>query len=114
VEIKVDAFNFNRYGLIEGKVESVSPDSISRDKPQDKSKANDPSADDESSEPSNQELVYSARVGLDRTYMQIDDRHVNLDPGMAVMVEIKTGERRIISYLLSPLMRFKQDALRER
>jgi hemolysin D len=46
--------------------------------------------------------------------MQIDDRLVNLDPGMAVTVEIKTGKRRIISYLLSPLMRYRQDALRER
>jgi hemolysin D len=113
-EIKVDAFNFNRYGLIDGKVESVSPDSISRDKPQDKNKTNDPGADDESSEPSNQELVYAARVSLDRNTMQIEDKQVNLDPGMAVTVEIKTGERRIISYLLSPLMRYKQDALRER
>jgi hemolysin D len=39
---------------------------------------------------------------------------VNLSPGMAVTVEIKTGSRRIISYLLSPLVKFKQDALRER
>jgi hemolysin D len=113
-QVKVDAFNFNRYGLIEGTVESVSPDSISRDKPQDKSKASDPGADDESSEPSNQELVYAAHVALSRTTMVIEDKQVNLDPGMAVTVEIKTGERRIISYLLSPLMRYKQDALRER
>ena len=46
--------------------------------------------------------------------MQVDDRLVNLSPGMAVTVEIKTGTRRIISYLLSPLMRFKQNSLRER
>jgi hemolysin D len=46
--------------------------------------------------------------------MQIGDKLVNLEPGMAVTVEIKTGERRIISYLLSPLMRYKEDALRER
>jgi hypothetical protein len=35
--------------------------------------------------------------------MQIDDRMVNLSPGMAVTVEIKTGSRVILSYLLSPL-----------
>jgi hemolysin D len=46
--------------------------------------------------------------------MQVEDRTVDLEPGMAVTVEIKTGSRRIISYLLSPLMRFRQDALRER
>jgi hemolysin D len=114
-EIKVDAFNFNRYGLIDGKVMNISPDAISRDKPVDKSNANNnQGAEDESSEPANQELVYAARVSLDRTQMQIDDSLVNLSPGMAVTVEIKTGSRRIISYLLSPLMTYKQSALRER
>jgi hemolysin D len=39
---------------------------------------------------------------------------VNLAPGMAVTVEIKTGTRRVIEYLLSPLLRYKQEALRER
>lgn len=113
-KIKVDAFNFNRYGLIDGEVMSVSPDSIARGKPAEQSKAEDPGAEDASSEPSNQELVYAARVSLARTQMQIDDKLVDLSPGMAVMVEIKTGSRRIISYLLSPLLRYKQDALRER
>jgi hemolysin D len=39
---------------------------------------------------------------------------VNLSPGMAATVEIKTGSRRIISYLLSPLIRYNQESLRER
>jgi hemolysin D len=46
--------------------------------------------------------------------MQIDDRLVELSPGMAVTVEIKTGERRIVEFLLSPLLRYKQESLRER
>jgi hemolysin D len=46
--------------------------------------------------------------------MQIDDRTVNLTPGMAVTVEIKTGSRQILSYLLSPLLRYRQESLRER
>ena len=46
--------------------------------------------------------------------MQIDDTVVNLSPGMAVTVEIKTGSRTILSYLLSPLLRYRQEALRER
>jgi hemolysin D len=70
--------------------------------------------DNASSEPKGQELVYSARVSLDRTQMQIEDKLVNLSPGMAVTVEIKTGTRKIISYLLSPLVRYKQEVLRER
>jgi hemolysin D len=114
-QVKIDTFNFSRYGLIHGKVLSVSPDAITRDKPQDKS-GNDKSqgAEDATSEPNGQELVYEARVSLDSTQMQVDDRMVDLSPGMAVTVEIKTGTRRIISYLLSPLMRYKQNSLRER
>jgi hemolysin D len=37
-----------------------------------------------------------------------------LEPGMAVTAEIKTGRRRLISYLLSPLLRCRNEALRER
>ena len=66
------------------------------------------------SEPNGQQLNYAARVSLDRTQMQVEDKLVNLSPGMAVTVEIKTGARRIISYLLSPLLRYKQEVLRER
>lgn len=112
-QIKVDAFDFNRYGLLHGIVTSISSDSIAREKPVDKTGSNE-DAENGSSEPANQELVYAARIALDQTKMQIENRLVNLEPGMAVTVEIKTGERRIISYLLSPLNQFKQDALRER
>ena len=54
------------------------------------------------------------RISLDRAKMQVDDRMVNLSPGMAVTVEIKTGSRTVLSYLLSPLLRYRQEALRER
>ena len=46
--------------------------------------------------------------------MQIEDKLINLSAGMAVTAEIKTGERRIIDYLLSPLRKYRQDSLRER
>ena len=59
-------------------------------------------------------MNYAARVSLDRTQMQVEDKLVNLSPGMAVTVEIKTGSRRIISYLLSPVLKYKQETLRER
>jgi hemolysin D len=115
-EIKVDTFTFTRYGLLHGKVLGVSQDAISRDKPQDKQneKGGAPGADNAGSEPKGQEMSYAARVSLDRTHMQIDDNLVNLGPGMAVTVEIKTGERTVLSYLLSPIMRYKHDTLRER
>jgi hemolysin D len=67
-----------------------------------------------SSEPEGQEFLYSARVSLDETQMQVEDKLVNLSPGMAVTVEIKTGTRRVIEYLMSPLLRFRHGSLRER
>jgi hemolysin D len=73
-----------------------------------------PGALSDTSEPQGQELVYSARISLDRTNMQIDDRIVQLAPGMAVTAEIKTGQRHVIEYLLSPLLRYRHDAARER
>jgi len=113
-EIKIDTFSFTRYGLLHGRVLNVSQDAIARDKPQDKSGDKTPGAENTTSEPKGQELNYAARVSLDSTQMQVDDKLVNLSPGMAVTVEIKTGTRRIISYLLSPLLRYKQEVLRER
>lgn len=112
--IKIDTFNFTRYGLLDGKVRSVSHDAIARDKPQGKANEKSQSAETDSSEPKNQELVYAARVSLDRTQMRVEDKTVNLSPGMAVTVEIRTGTRRIISYLLSPLVRYAHESLRER
>ena len=114
VEIKVDTFDFTRYGLLHGRVLSVSSDSIVRDAPTDKSSDKPAGATASTSEPKGQELTYAARISLDRTQMQIEDKMVNLSPGMAVTAEIKTGSRRIITYLLSPLLKYKQESLRER
>ena len=92
-------------------------DSIQREKPpaaQQAGGSKTNGSQERTSEPAGQELVYSARVSLDSTRMQIDDRMVDLAPGMAVTVEIKTGKRRIIEYLLSPLLRYRHETLRER
>jgi membrane fusion protein, hemolysin D len=115
-QIKIETFNFTRYGVLHGNVMSVSRDAILRDKGQDKSGGNNDGrgAEADSGDGRGQELSYLARVSLDRTQMDIEDRTVDLTPGMAVVVEIKTGSRRVISYLLSPLLKFKQQALRER
>src|SRR5215467_13977376 len=114
VEIKIDTFNFTRYGLIHGTVLSISQDAIARDKPQDKSNDRMPGTTTTSSEPKGQELVYAARISLDRMQMQVEENRVTLSPGMAVTAEIKTGSRTIISYLLSPLLKYTRESLRER
>ena len=112
-EIKVDTFSFTKYGLLHGTVLGVSADAIPLGKGSGDPGSRSQGAD-QSSASTDQDLAYSARVSLDRTKMDIDGASVALSPGMAVTVEIKTGSRRVISYLLSPLLRFKQESLRER
>jgi hemolysin D len=113
-EIKVDTFNFTKYGLLRGEVLSVSRDAIVREKAVDKASEKTPGADSTSSEPPGQELNFAARISLDRSQMQIDDELINLTPGMAVTVEVKTGSRSVLGYLLSPLVKYGHDSLRER
>lgn len=113
-EIKVHTFNFTRYGVLHGKVLSVSPDTISRDgrdAAEPRSRAQNAS---DSGQQRPDDLVYAARISLDQRQLKADDRVVDLGPGMAVTVEMKTGSRRIIGYLLSPLARYQHDVLRER
>jgi hemolysin D len=113
-EIKVDTFNFTKYGLLHGEVISISQDAIVRDKPVDRASEKSPGANSTSSEPSGQELSFAARVSLDRSKMLVDDKLVSLTPGMAVTVEIKTGSRSVLGYLLSPLKKYGSESLKER
>jgi hemolysin D len=107
--IKVDTFNFTRYGLLHGKVITLSKDAIPRDGAGKSELSKQGAMDGAAAEP-----AYAARVSLDQTQMQIDDKLLDLSPGMAITVEIKTGTRRIIDYLLSPILRHSQESLRER
>jgi len=115
-DIKIDTFNFTRYGLLHGTVLSVSQDAVVKDK--DTDGINPPKPNDSGGKPGDsqqqQSLFYEARVSLDRTKMQVEEKLVNLGPGMAVTVEIKTGSRRVIEYVLSPLLRYRHDSLTER
>ena len=47
-------------------------------------------------------LVYAGRISMGRAIMQVEAKRIHLSPGMTVTVEIKTGQRRVIEYLLSP------------
>ena len=115
-EIKVDTFNFTRYGLLHGEVEGVSRDAVSSDR--DAQAAVAAAEADRGAAPGarTREMTpaYAARISLDRSTMDVDGHAAELKPGMAVTVEIKTGTRRVIDYLLSPLLRYRQDSLRER
>jgi len=107
VEIKVHTFNFTRYGLLHGRVLSVSSDAVSRENAEARTRGQE-------TKESDQDLVYVARISLDQRQMKAGDRVVDLGPGMAVTAEVKTGSRRIIGYLLSPIAGYEHDILRER
>jgi hemolysin D len=111
VEIKVHTFNFTRYGLLHGRVLSVSFDAVQREGGEQKPREQDAK---EGGQQPGQDLVYVARISLDRQQMEADGRSYDLGPGMAVTAEVKTGSRRIIGYLLSPIAKYKHDVLRER
>jgi len=82
VAVKLEAFPFTRYGTVPGKVGSISRDAV-----QDKDLG----------------LVYIVTIALDRDHVDIGKRQQRLTPGLVAMIDVKTGSRRIISYLLSPL-----------
>ena len=115
--VKVDAFPFTRYGTIGGAVERVSTDAVDeRDAPElsDAANAARPQGAAPGSPPRAQNLVFPATVRLAQRTIRIDGKDVALIPGMAVTVEIKTGQRRVIDYLLSPLREVASQAGRER
>ena len=91
--VKIESFPYTRYGYLEGTVESLSHDA----------------AQDE-----NLGLIFPARVKLGNASLVIDGVKVGLTPGMALRVEIKTGKRRVIDYLLSPLRQHVGEGMRER
>src|SRR5690606_25855478 len=93
VEIKLETFPFTRYGLVDGEVKQVWRDAIQDEK---------------------QGLVYKAQVALKQNRILVDRGWVPLTPGMSVQAEVKTGDRSIIDYFLSPLLRYRDESLRER
>ncbi|MFW2015526.1 hypothetical protein ACG9ZD_22180, partial [Acinetobacter bereziniae] len=58
--------------------------------------------------------AYVAHIALKQAGIQTEQGFTRLEPGMAVTAEIKTGRRRVIEYMLSPLLRVRQEAARER
>ena len=57
---------------------------------------------------------YPATITLAQSDMLIDGKRVKLSPGMNITAEIKTGQRRVIEYLMSPVQRAGSESLRER
>ena len=92
-EVKIETFPYTKYGTIHSEVKHVSSDAIQDEK---------------------RGLIYSTRVKMERSTIQVGKNLVNLSPGMAVTVEIKTDKRRVIEYFLTPLIQHTSESLRER
>ena len=58
--------------------------------------------------------VFKLRLALERDSISVEDKSVRLSPGMAATAEIRTGKRRLIEFFLSPLLRYRQESVRER
>jgi hemolysin D len=115
--IKIEAFPFTRYGTIEGTVTRISPDAVDMRNAPNLSEAAatvKPQGASSSSASSQPELGFPATISLPRHSIQVDEREVNLTPGMAVTVEINTGSRRVIDYVLSPLRELASKSAHER
>lgn len=95
VIVKVETFDFTRYGAIDGKVQWVGTDAVA----------------DQKLGP-----VYPVRIQLqsDRTPNSVNARPGVISPGMTVTTDIRVAERRLIEYFLAPLLRYKEESLRER
>ena len=93
-EIKVETFNFQKYGTLDATLVEISSDAV-----EDKEKG----------------LVYRALIRTNIDYFALaNGRTVFLSPGMAVTAEIKTRKKRIIEYFTDPFVKYKSEGLRER
>ena len=114
VEVKVEAFTFTRYGLLHGTVTGLSQDAVSPPDQSQRDGRKEVDANNDEQAHQDGQPTYVALVSLDRTSVRTENGDSLLESGMAVVVEIKTGQRRVIDFMLSPLMRVRQEAFRDR
>ena len=93
VAVKLETFPFTRYGTVEAKVKSVTADAVNDEK---------------------KGAIFPAVLSLGQSSINVDGKRIALSPGMNVTAEIKTGKRRVIEYLLSPVQRAAAESLGER
>lgn len=92
-ELKFETFLFTRYGTVAATVQQVTADAVNDER---------------------RGAIFPARLALSRDVIDVDGKPIRLTPGMNVTAEIKTGQRRVIEYLLSPIQKAGGESLRER
>lgn len=93
LNIKLETFPFTRYGTVPGTVKRIVADAVVDER---------------------RGAVFPATLSLSQSTIDIDGKAIRLSPGMNVTAEIRTGSRRVIDYLLSPLQQGLAEGLRER
>ena len=93
-EIKLETFPYTVYGTVPARVTVLGGDAVTDEK--------------------TGVSTYPATLTLAHRQMQVDGKTVAISPGMNVTAEIKTGQRRIIEFLLSPVVKAGKESLRER
>ena len=91
--VKITAYDFAIYGGLDGELVHISADTITDE---------------------NQEEYYLVRIKTDKNYLGTDDNKKKIIVGMTAQVDIITGKKTIMQYLLKPILRAKDNALRER
>lgn len=91
--VKLTAYDFSIYGGLDGKVEQISADTITNEK---------------------EESFYLIRVRTKQNYLGTKEDPLYIIPGMLASVDILTGRKSVLAYLLKPILKAKERALRER
>ena len=94
--VKVTAYDFSLYGGLESKVKHISADTI------------------EETENGRKVSYYKILVQTDKSFLGRKDNPLYIIPGMTVSVDIMTGKKSVLDYLLKPILKAKHSAFRER
>jgi hemolysin D len=102
--IKVDTYDFQKYGTIEGKLETVNPYSI-----EGKSEENEKNVQE------NEKGGYPVRIKMNAETLKTKNGDIfKVKPGMSVTAEINVGKRRVIEFFLFPIIRYLDEGLKVR
>jgi hemolysin D len=93
VAIKLETFPYTKYGTVAGKVSMVTADAVNDEK---------------------RGAIFPVTLTLGRGSIDVDGKLIRLSPGMNLTAEIKTGQRRVIEYLLSPVQHAGMESFKER
>jgi hemolysin D len=88
--VKIDTFNFQKYGLVEGEVMHISNDAI---------------------EDEQLGFVYEVFIKPKQKYMEVEGEKVTISSGMSVTAEVKVGKRRIIEFFIYPLIKYLDEGM---